>query len=109
MTAKNRDKYGQWRDITLGFRVPKAYKERVDMLADSNCMSRRNYILKCLENSEIFVRPNQRYYEILKGFLENVYEIMLKISMLSTENEKMYRAICKVEKALDERGMRKWR
>ena len=104
MTAKNRDKYGQWRDITLGFRVPKAYKERVDMLADSNGMSRRNYILKCLENSEIFVRPNRRCYEILKGLLEDVYEIMLKISVLSTENEKICRAICKVEKALDERG-----
>ena len=104
MTAKNRDKYGQWRDITLGFRVPRSYKERVDMLADSNGMSRRNYILKCLENSEIFVRPNRRCYEILKGFLEDVYEIMLKISVLSTENEKICRAICKVEKALDERG-----
>ena len=74
------------------------------MLADSNGMSRRNYILKCLENSEIFVRPNRRCYEILKGFLEDVYEIMLKISVLSTENEKICRAICKVEKALDERG-----
>lgn len=104
MTAKNRDKYGQWRDITLGFRVPKAYKERVDMLADSNGLSRRNYILKCLENSEIFVRSNRRCYGILKGFLEDVYEIMLKISVLSTENEKICRVICKVEKALDERG-----
>ena len=101
MTAKNRDKYGQWRDITLGFRVPRAYKERVDMLADSNDMSRRNYILKCLEDSEIFVRPNRRCYEMLKEFLEDVHEMMLKISVLSTKNEKLCRAIGEVEKALD--------
>lgn len=31
MTAKNRDKYGQWRDITLGFRVPKAYNVNVNI------------------------------------------------------------------------------
>ena len=66
MTAKARDRCNRWRSVTVSFRMSPEENELLHHLAQLSGMTKQDYIIARLLQTEIAVHGNPRVYKALR-------------------------------------------
>lgn len=72
MSAKALDKKGRWRNKTVAFRVSPEEDEQVETAVRLSGLTKQDYIIRRLQDTEIVVVGNPRVYKALKNELAKV-------------------------------------
>lgn len=74
MSAKNLDKRGRWRNVSVGFKMSPEEAKLLDVKVAISGLSKQDYIINRLLEREIVVQANPKVYIALKRQLEKVLE-----------------------------------
>ena len=79
MSAKNRDEYKRWRNITVGFRVSPEENEQLNVAVALSGLPKQEYCYRRCLNRDIVVQGNPRVYKALRTQLAAVLEELKRI------------------------------
>ena len=79
MSAKNRDKHGRFRNITVGFRVSPEENEQINAAVALSGLPKQEYCYRRCLNRDIVVQGNPRVYKALKNQLAGVLDELKRI------------------------------
>ena len=79
MSAKNRDKHGRFRNITVGFRVSPEENEQINAAVALSGLPKQEYCYRRCLNRDIVVQGNPRVYKALKNQLAAVLDELKRI------------------------------
>ena len=79
MSAKNRDEYKRWRNITVGFRVSPEENEQLNVAVALSGLPKQEYCYRRCLNRDIVVQGNPRVYKALRNQLAAVLEELRRI------------------------------
>ena len=79
MSAKNRDEYGRFRNITVGFRVSPEENEQINTAVALSGLPKQEYCYRRCLNRDIVVQGNPRVYKALRNQLAAVLEELKRI------------------------------
>ena len=74
MSAKNSDKQGRWRCVSVGFKMSPEEAKLLDVKVAISGLSKQDYIINRLLDRDIIVQANPKVYVALKRQLEKVLE-----------------------------------
>lgn len=77
------------RNMTIAFRVTPEENELVTLLAKTANMTKQNYIMSKLTDTEIVVHPSTRTYKALKEEMAKVYAELSRIRSASDMSEEL--------------------
>lgn len=80
MSAKNRDKNGRWRALTIGFRVSEEENEYINEAVALSGLTKQDYIIKKLLNRDVVVVGNPRVFKALKTKMTDIYSELLRLN-----------------------------
>ena len=72
MSAKNRDRQGRFRNITVGFRVSPEEAELLNKLVSLSGLPKQEYCYRKCINEDVVVNGNPRVYKALKDEMKYV-------------------------------------
>lgn len=81
------------RNMTIAFRVTPEENELVTLLAKTANMTKQNYIMSKLTDTEIVVHPSTRTYKALKEEMAKVYAELSRIRSASDMSEDLVRRV----------------
>ena len=70
MSEKLVDKHGRWRNKTIAFRVTPEEYDKFQAMVEISGLSKQEFIMKRLENSDVVVMGNPRVYKALRDHIE---------------------------------------
>ena len=79
MSAKNRDEYGRFRNITVGFRVSPEENEQINVAVALSGLPKQEYCYRKCLNRDIVVQGNPRVYKALRNQLAAVLDELRRI------------------------------
>ena len=79
MSAKNRDEYGRFRNITVGFRVSPEENEQINTAVALSGLPKQEYCYRRCLNRDIVVQGNPRVYKALRNQLAAVLDELKRI------------------------------
>ena len=79
MSAKNLDKQGRWRNVTVAFRVSPEEDELLETFVKLSGMTKQDYITSRLLCKDVVVQGNPRVYKALRDKFEEVIEELKRI------------------------------
>ena len=79
MSAKNLDKQGRWRNVTVAFRVSPEEDELLETLVKLSGMTKQDYITSRLLCKDVVVQGNPRVYKALRDKFEEVIAELKRI------------------------------
>lgn len=88
MSAKNRDRHGRWRSITVSFRASEDEIKALNEIVALSGLTKQDYIINKLLNRDIIVVGNPRVFKALKNKMDDIYSELLRLNSsneLSTE------------------------
>jgi len=80
MSAKILDRKNRWRNKTVAFHVSPEEDEQIETAVRLSGLTKQDYIIKRLQNSEIVVVGNPRVYKALRNQLAVVLEELQRIA-----------------------------
>lgn len=80
MSEKKFDKYNRWRSKTVCFRASEEEAELINRLVKLSGLTKREYIMRKLQNHEIKVYPNPRVFKALKNEIRTLVDELKKIN-----------------------------
>ena len=79
MSVKVLDRQGRWRNKIVAFRVSPEEDEQLEIAVRLSGLTKQDYIVRRLQETEIVVVGNPRVYKALKNELEKVLEQLERI------------------------------
>ncbi|HAQ40151.1 MAG TPA: hypothetical protein DCM73_04475 [Clostridiales bacterium] len=67
MSQKSRDHKNRWRNKTVGFRVSPEEWDKIERLVRISGMSKQEYIMHRLQNTQMTIQANPRVFKALKN------------------------------------------
>lgn len=80
MSAKNRDRHGRWRNITVSFNVSPEENAEINRLVALSGLTKQTYIINRLMNRDVVVVGNPRVHRALKLQMEQLYEELKRLT-----------------------------
>lgn len=80
MSAKSRDEYNRWRNITVGFRVSPEENEQLNEVVALSGLPKQEYCYRRCMQRDIVVQPNPRVYKALKTTMEKILSELQRLS-----------------------------
>ena len=99
MSAKNLDKQGRWRCVSVGFKMSSEEAELLNMEVALSGLSKQDYIINRLLKKDIIVQPNPKVYIALKRQLEKVLA-ELQAANRYQPSDKLLETICQINRTL---------
>ena len=93
MSAKNRDEYGRFRNITVGFRVSPEENEQINTAVALSGLPKQEYCYRRCLNRDIVVQGNPRVYKALKNQLVEVLAELKRIKNGSAVDDELLSTI----------------
>lgn len=93
MSAKNVDKQGRFRNITVGFRVSPEENEAINAAVALSGLNKQEYCYRRCLGREITVQGNPKVYKALKDQLSAVLEELKRIEAAGEVTEEMLELI----------------
>ena len=93
MSAKNRDKNGRWRSITVAFRVSEDENNAINEAVALSGLTKQDYITSKLINRDVVVVGNPRVFKALKTKMEDIYNELLRLNSSGEVNEQLIETI----------------
>ena len=93
MSAKNRDEYGRFRNITVGFRVSPEENEQINTAVALSGLPKQEYCYRRCLNRDIVVQGNPRVYKALKNQLAEVLGELKRIKNGSAVDDELLSTI----------------
>ena len=87
MSAKNLDKQGRWRNVSVGFKVSPEEARLLNVKVALSGLSKQDYIINRLLDRDIIVQANPKVFIALKRQLEKVLEELQANNTRSTSDE----------------------
>lgn len=104
MSAKNKDKYGRWRDKTIAFRVTGQENDLINKMVKLSGGTKQDYITNNMLAHKLVVVPNVRVQKALREEMRELCTAVLKLenaSQLSDETVAVLKMIAEIYKGLD--------
>ena len=79
MSAKKRNEYNRWRNITVGFRVSPEENEQINIAVALSGLPKQEYCYRRCTNREIVVQGNPRVYKALRNQFDAVLDELKRI------------------------------
>ena len=89
MSAKNKDKNGRWRSITVAFRVSEDENNAINEAVALSGLTKQDYITSKLVNRDIVVVGNPRVFKALKTKMDAIYDELLRLNSSGEVNEQL--------------------
>ena len=99
MSAKNIDKQGQWRCVSVAFKMSQEEAGLLNMEVALSGLSKQDYIINRLLKKDIIVQPNPKVYIALKRQLEKVLAELQTANRYQPSN-KLLETICQINRTL---------
>ncbi len=93
MSAKNRDKNGRWRSITVAFRVSEDENNAINEAVVLSGLTKQDYITSKLINRDVVVVGNPRVFKALKTKIDAIYDELLRLNSSGEVNEQLHETI----------------
>ncbi len=100
MSAKNRDDYGRFRNITVGFRVSPEENEQLNTAVALSGLPKQEYCYRKCLNRDIVVQGNPRVYKALRDQLAAVLDELRRIEAAGDIRDELYENIELITKTL---------
>ena len=107
MSAKNRDEYGRFRNITVGFRVSPEENEQINTAVALSGLPKQEYCYRRCLNRDIVVQGNPRVYKALRNQLAAVLDELKRIESPRDLSDELLDNIELITRTLD--GMKEER
>ena len=79
MSAKNLDKQGRWRNVTVAFRVSPEEDRQLETFVKLSGMTKQDYITNRILEKDVVVQGNPRVYKALRDKFKEVIEELKRI------------------------------
>ena len=79
MSAKNRDKYGRWRSVTIAFRVTPQENELLNRMVKLSGLTKQDYITSNMLKHDIVVIGNPKVFKALSDEMDLIHEELVHI------------------------------
>lgn len=80
MTAKARDGYNRWRNVTVAFRMSPEEHEHLNHLVQLSGTTKQDYIIARLLQKEIVVHGNPKVYKALKNRMDSMLNELQRLN-----------------------------
>ena len=87
MSAKNMDKQGRWRSVTVAFRVSPEEDMLIDSAVRVSGLTKQDYIIRKLTDREVVVQGNPKVYRGLLLEMRAILDELRRILEGQTVNE----------------------
>ena len=87
MSAKNMDKQGRWRSVTVAFRVSPEEDMLIDSAVRVSGLTKQDYIIRKLTDREVVVQGNPKVYRGLLLEMRAILDELRRIVEGQTVNE----------------------
>ena len=87
MSAKNMDKQGRWRSVTVAFRVSPEEDMLIDSAVRVSGLTKQDYIIRKLTDREVVVQGNPKVYRGLLLEMRAIVDELRRIVEGQTVNE----------------------
>ena len=87
MSAKNMDKQGRWRSVTVAFRVSTEEDMLIDSAVRVSGLTKQDYIIRKLTDREVVVQGNPKVYRGLLLEMRAILDELRRIVEGQTVNE----------------------
>lgn len=102
MSVKNRDNKNRWRSKTVAFRMSPEEAAQLDVLADISGLTKQDYLIRRVLDKAIIVTGNPRVYKALRNQLDNIYEQLRRLEVVSVDNDELLDLISYIAEILYE-------
>lgn len=89
MSAKNMDKQGRWRNITVAFRVSPEEDALIESAVRATGLTKQDYITRKLMNMDVVVQGNPKVYRGLKTEMGKILAELERISAGSSTSDEL--------------------
>ncbi len=79
MSAKNKDKYNRWRNVTVAFRMSPEEDQQLETLVKLSGLTKQDYIIRRVLEKEIVVMGNPRVHKALREQFATVLEELRRL------------------------------
>ncbi len=95
MSEKVKDKKNRWRSKTVSFRVSPDEWEEIERLVRLSGMSKQDYIMHRLQNTEMTIQANTRVIKVIRDELKEIGNT-IKENKFDENDYKVIREIFKI-------------
>lgn len=101
MSLKVYDGQGRWRNKTVAFRISPEEAEQLETAVRLSGLTKQDYIIRRLQDSEVVVQGNPRVYKALRNELAMVLEELKRIGSGNSVNEDLLDTIHLIASIMD--------
>lgn len=94
MSEKLKDKRGRWRNKTIAFRVTPEEYDKFQAMVEISGLSKQEFIMKRLENSDVVVMGNPRVYKALRDHMDRLTAELKRLSDFSDMEREEKSFVC---------------
>lgn len=87
MSAKNVDRQGRWRSVTVAFRVSPEEDALIESAVRVSGLTKQDYIIRKLSNREVVVQGNPKVYRGLLVEMRSILDELKRIGSGQMVNE----------------------
>ena len=101
MSARNLDRQGRWRSVTVAFRVSPEEDAQIERAVRLSGLTKQDYIIRRLQNREVTVQGNPRVYKALRQELAAVLEELRRLEPGTAVREELLETIREISVVMD--------
>lgn len=105
MSAKNVDRQGRWRSVTVAFRVSPEEDALIESAVRVSGLTKQDYIIRKLSNREVIVQGNPKVYRGLLVEMRSILDELKRIGRGQMVNEDLLTRIDLISSVMS--GMKK--